>query len=294
MRVCLLGATGSIGSAVLHVLAEHGHDLLALARSDASAEKIAQGEATSFRGDIAAPEAWVTALPKIDAVIHMACDFNSEMAEVDRRLLDALLPRLAASRNKVRFIYTGGCWLFGPTRDLVTTEDSPFAPLPAFAWMVPHLRRVLASEAVHGFVVHPGMVYGGTGGVFRRFAQDAIERRVVRVVGGEAVRWPLVHCDDLAKLYALVLERAAPRSAYLGVAVDGFPVGRIARAIGSHFGAVATAPEIVSVDTAARELGEWARGYACDQLLSGAKARRELGWAPKHNDPEADVLGLAA
>jgi nucleoside-diphosphate-sugar epimerase len=34
----------------------------------------------------------------------------------------------------------------------------------------------------------------------------------------------------------------------------------------------------------AAELGEWARGYALDQQLSGAKARRELGWEPKHLD----------
>jgi aminoglycoside N3'-acetyltransferase len=34
---------------------------------------------------------------------------------------------------------------------------------------------------------------------------------------------------------------------------------------------------------------EWARGYAIDQRMSGAKARRELGWSPRHTDPIADI-----
>jgi hypothetical protein len=36
--------------------------------------------------------------------------------------------------------------------------------------------------------------------------------------------------------------------------------------------------EIISTETIAAELGAWAKGYALDQRLSGAKARRELGW----------------
>ena len=46
---------------------------------------------------------------------------------------------------------------------------------------------------------------------------------------------------------------------------------------------------IRSADEAAAELGEWARGYAIDQRMSGDKARRELGWKPVHTDPVADV-----
>jgi hypothetical protein len=41
-------------------------------------------------------------------------------------------------------------------------------------------------------------------------------------------------------------------------------------------------PQIISADAIAAELGEWARGHALDQRLSGAKAARELGWMPKH------------
>ncbi len=278
MRVFLLGATGTIGSAVLRELVGRGHEVAALARSEASAAWIRAHKATAVSGDIERPKRWVADLAPVDGVIHMACDFASDMAAIDRHLLDVLLPHLGSQPKRARFLYTGGGWLFGPTGDAVATEEWPFKPLPAFAWMVPHLQRLLGSADVEGIVIHPAMVHGGAGGVLRRFARDAAEGRPVRVVGSENVRWPLVHCDDLAALYALALEGAAAGSSWLGAAVEGCLVGRIARAFSQDI-------EIVSADTIAAELGEWARGYGCDQQLSGGKARRALGWAPLHGVP---------
>jgi nucleoside-diphosphate-sugar epimerase len=291
--VLVLGGTGLIGSAVLEELKARGHRVLALARSNASAEKAARLGAAVLRGDLATPETWVPALPPVDAVIHAAGDFDSNMAKIDRRLLDVLLPHLAAQPQKSRFLYTGGNWLFGATGDAVATEESVFAPLPAFAWMVAQLQRVRESGAVDGIVIHPAMVYDGNGGgVFRRFGREAIERPAVRVVGSESVHWPLERHDDLAALYALALESAPSRSTYMGVAIDAFPVGRIARAFARRFRTPHIEPEIISVDVIADERGDWARGYALDQRLSGAKARRELGWAPRSLDPEAEIAAL--
>ena len=292
MRVFVLGGTGSIGSAVVQALIRRGHDVLALARSDISAAKTNEVGATPILGDIAAPEPWTQRLPPVDAVIHMACDFSTAMGAIDRRLLDALLPALAAQPNRPRLLYTGGCWLFGATGDAVATEATPFSPFPAFAWMVPNLQRLLEASEVDGIVIHPAMVYAGGGGVFRRFARDAVERDAVRVVAGERVRWPLVHAEDLAGLYALALEGAPARSSYIGAAIDGLAVGRIARAFARRFGTRRPEPQIISPDAIACELGEWARGYALDQQLSGAKARRELGWTPKHFDPETEIANL--
>src|SRR5262249_25532762 len=132
VRVFVLGGTGSIGTAVVRELAARGHDVTGLARSEASASKFRQYGPAALAADIAAPERWTKALPRLDAVIHMACDFQSDMAAVDRRLLDALLPALAAQPDRPRLVYTGGCWLFGATHGELATEETPFAPLPAF------------------------------------------------------------------------------------------------------------------------------------------------------------------
>lgn len=293
MLVLVLGGTGLIGSAVVQELRARGHRVLALARSNASAEKAARLGAAVLQGDIATPETWVPALPPVDAVIHAAADSDSNMATIDRQLLDVLLPHLAAQLQKPRFLYTGGNWLFGATGGAVATEESAFAPLAAFAWMVPQSQRVRESSAVDGIVIHPAMVYDDKGGgAFRGFRREAVERPALRVVGSESVHWPLVRHDDLATLYALALESAPSRSTYLGVAIDAFPVGRIARAFARRFGTPHVEPEIISADVIAGERGEWARGYALDQRLSGAKARRELGWAPRSLDPETEIAAL--
>jgi nucleoside-diphosphate-sugar epimerase len=292
LRVLVLGGTGSIGSAVVRELINRGHQVHGLARSEASATKLASLGATPLPGDIVSPETWTGRLPQLDAVVHAACDFDSDMGAIDRRLLDRLLPALGAQANKARFITTGGCWLFGATGDGVGTEAAALDPLPAFSWMVPHLSRVLAASEVDGIVIHPAMVYAANGGVFDRFARDAVERDAVRVVGGEDIRWPLVHADDLASLYALALERAPARSTWIGAANDGVPVGQIARAFARRLGTRDLNPEIMSADAAAAEWGEWARGYARDQRLSGTKAQRELGWQPKHLDPESEIASV--
>ena len=166
MQVLILGGTGSIGAPVVRALVGRGHRVIALARSDSSATKAASLGANPLGGDIAEAERWLPALPPLDAVVHLACDFGSDMVDVDRRLLDRLLPHLAAQPNQATFIYTGGCWLFGATGDDVANEQAPFRPLPAFAWMVPHLQRVLESEGVAPIVIHPAMVYEPAAGVF--------------------------------------------------------------------------------------------------------------------------------
>jgi nucleoside-diphosphate-sugar epimerase len=292
MHVFVLGGTGFIGSAVVRTLIARGHAVLALARSDASMARLCESGAVPCAGDITRPASWIAGLPKVDAVVHAACDVSADMGAMDRDLLDALLPALAARANRPRFIYTGGCWLFGATGDRIATEATPFDPLPAFAWMVPQLQRILSDPGIQGIVLHPAMVYAASGGVFNRFARDAVERPAIRVMQSQEIRWPLVHREDLASLYALALERAVAGSSYIGATIDGVTVGRIARAYARRFGTLNQQPQTVPADAVASELGEWARGYALDQRLSGLKARRELGWRPEHLDPEGEIAAL--
>ena len=289
MRVLVLGGTGTIGAPVVRELIRGGHEVIALARSERAAAKLVQMGARPIEGDLSTPERWLRLLPPLHAVVQTAAAFSADDEAIERRLLQTLLPFLSAASGSARFVYTGGCWLFGPNGESVTTEETPFAPLPAFAWVVPHSRLVLEAPGIKPIIIHPAMVYEPCGGVFSRFHADALERDAVRVVGSEQVRWPLVHSHDLAVLYRLALERSAPREEYIGSAVDAVPVGRIARAFARRFGTRSANPEIITEDEIAAELGEWARGYGLDQQQSGAKARRALGWEPRHLNPEREV-----
>ena len=180
--------------------------------------------------------------------------------------------------------------MYGNTGDTVACEASPFRPLDAFADSVPVVERVLSTADLRGMVIHPGMVYEPGGGVFRFMFEDARSRGRIRVIGGEDVRWPLVHQDDLGVLYVLMLEKGRPGDTYCAAAVEGFPVGRMARAIAKRFD-VSAEVGVITVQEAMNKLGVWYEGFAIDQQMSGRKATLELGWCPVHRDPVADLLG---
>jgi nucleoside-diphosphate-sugar epimerase len=154
--------------------------------------------------------------------------------------------------------------------------------------MLDSIARVQADTGLRGIVIHPAMVYERDGGVFAAYRRDIDAIGRVRVVGNESVRWPLVHRHDIGELYALALERGVPGAAYNGAAIESMPVGVIAQAMARRAG-IPHSPLIRSADEVVAEWGEWARGYALDQRMSGDKARSELGWLPRHTDPMTDV-----
>ena len=147
---------------------------------------------------------------------------------------------------------------------------------------------VLEAPQVRGIVIHPAMVYERDGGVLAGFREDLSTFGRVRIFGDENIRWPMVHRADIGELYALALERAPRGASYNGAAVDSITVGALARAMARRAGAETT-PLVRSIDEGVAELGEWVRGFAIDQRMSGAKARRELQWLPVHTDPVADL-----
>jgi len=294
MKVFLSGGTGSIGAAIVKVLIERGHEVVALGRSDTACSALRKAGAQPLKGDLTTPADWIDICDDVDAVIHAAAVWGEQMGEVDRQFVDQVLPRLALAKqnalskqNKV-FIYTGGCWMYGQTADLVANEQSSFDPLPDFAWAVDTIKRVLSAKNVRAMVIHPAMVYERNGGVFEHIIEDAKQLGYVRVVGSETVRWPLIHREDLAILYVLMMERGNHGDVYNAATNDGVCIGEISRALARRLG---VSPDLVVIDVqqALKEIGSWAEGYALDQQMSGQKAREELGWRPEFEDVFAVV-----
>jgi len=283
MRVLVLGGTGSIGSAIVRELLAAGHHVLGLARSANSARILSEQGVSIVSGDIRDPSAWSGIITEVDGVIHAAATFSQDMDEIDKELVCALIDAAKHASAPPRFIYTGGCWLYGETGDSVATEDTPFHPIGPFASAIDSGTMITATPYLEGMIVHPAMVYERDGGVFGRFAEEAKSGVQIGMVGSAQTRWPLVHKDDLAVLYRLVLEKGLRGSSYNGATEHGVRVGDIVEAISARF-KLPSRPLIRSVEEAVAEYGDWAAGFALDQQMSGQKARAELGWTPKHTD----------
>ena len=289
MRVLVLGATGSIGTAVARALNTAGHAVLALCRSDTSEAALKDLGYATLRGDLRKPADWAGIVNEVEGVVQVAVTFTEDMGAVDRDVIDALIDAAVPSAPPCRFLYTGGCWLYGATGDDVATEDSPFHPIPSFAWMVENAERLTASGKFSTAVIHPAMVYHRAGGVFTRFLEKAKAGDPIEVWGGPETRWPLVHRDDLATAYRLLLENPDLRGHFNVSAETGVPVGRIVAAIAEKHDAPRETV-IRSKEDLVAEQGAWAEGPTLDQQMASEKLREACKWHPRYEAFETSDL----
>jgi nucleoside-diphosphate-sugar epimerase len=280
MRIFLTGASGYIGSAVGERLRAAGHQVIGLARSDASATKLRQASISPVPGDFANPSSIGAAARSADGTISLATTYDPK---IDGPAVDAILNALAGSNKP--FIYTSGIWSYGDTRGEVVDENSPTRPAALVAWRQMVEDRVLqaADRGIRTAVIQPAIVYGRGGGIPAGFVESARSQGAAQFVGNGENRWPFVHVDDLADLYLLALEKAPPGTLLLGVSGPSYQVRDVAAAASRGAGAegrTAAWP----LEEARKTLGPYADALALDQRASGKRAETLLGWRPSRPD----------
>ena len=285
MRVFLTGATGYIGSAVADRLRAAGHEVAGLARSDASAAKVAAAGISPVRGDFSDPESVGDAAGAAGGVISTATTYDPA---IDGPAIDSILQALAGSNKP--FIYTSGIWSHGDTGGKVVDETSPPKPAELVKWRQAVEDRVLqgARRGIRTVVIRPAIVYGRGGGIPAGFVDSARSEGVAQYVGTGENRWPFVHVDDLAELYLLALEKAPPGTLLLGVNGPSFRVREVAEAASRGAGGDGRTAGS-SVEQARGKLGAYADALVLDQQASGKRARELLGWRPHRPDVLEDM-----
>jgi nucleoside-diphosphate-sugar epimerase len=280
MKVLVTGATGYIGSAIVEALQASGHQVIGLARSDTSVNKLASHQIQAIRGDLHDPESIVKAVRQVDAVIHAASTGDAEMPRTEKMAVESILNALNGTGKT--FIYTTGLWLLGNTNGRVATEDSPLDPTPLIAWRAELESSVLQARARHirTIVIRPALVYGRGGGIIAMMVQAGRQDGVVQYVGTGENHWTLVHVDDLANCYVAALEKA--KSGSLFIAADD-RVMRL-REIAEWVSQAAGIPgqfQSWPLDEARAAMGAFADALALDQQATGAKAKQVLHWQPQ-------------
>ena len=279
-RIFVTGATGYVGGAVAARLARQGHQVFGLTRRRASAAALEAAGITPVIGDLTEENGWVGVLQNCDIAVHTAFDGDAGPARADHAALDAI--RTAALDGRVRrVIYTSGLWVYGHGLDGFADEATPLAPLALAQWRSAHeeIALDLSAHEVSVVILRPGMVYGEHRGILGGWFAEASEHRTVTYPGDGSQHWSTVHRDDLADAYALALEHGAAGERYNLCDESHATVKDMAEAV-----ARATRSKTVSLpaDELVRRHGAFGEALLNDLSASSAKARRELGWVPRH------------
>jgi nucleoside-diphosphate-sugar epimerase len=281
MRVFVTGGTGLIGSAVVTELLAHGHAVLALARSDASARAAEAAGAQPLRGALADSGALRSGAAQADGVIHLA--FGNDFSSPDAVALSVA--------EETAALQTLGQELEGSDRPFVTVSGTPWVPgrvsteadpLPTDGPVGGRGRAVnavlgLAARGVRSTAVRmPRTVHNnGTGGFAGLLTTIARQSGVSGYPGDGTQRWPAVHALDAAVLFRLALEQAEAGTAWHAVADEGDQVRDIAAVIGRRL-------NLPAKSVPAQTYGPLGPIFAADQPSSSDRTRQALGWEPKH------------
>ncbi|MBM7804010.1 nucleoside-diphosphate-sugar epimerase [Curtobacterium luteum] len=277
MQVFVTGASGWIGRALTADLVAHGHEVVGLARSDASADRIRAVGGEAVLGDVADHDLVVEHARRADAVAHLAftLDFDEFEATIDNEVaLSARLGAALAGSGTAVFAASGT-----PTNaDGIATEADaldPDGPAGARARTTTAVLALAEQGVRAGIVRMPRTVHGAgdSNGLIASLVQLDRQLGVAAYVGEGANRWPAVHVTDAARLFRLALESAPAGSVLHAVAEEGVPMRAVAESIARRTG---LPPAAVDPST----LGVFGALLGGDQPASSARTRALVGWEP--------------
>lgn len=324
MKTLVTGATGFLGSHVVELLVEQGHEVRALARRTSDISHLKTTGASIVFGDVEDIESLRPAVQSVDVVIHTAArvmpgwgawpDFESCIIKGTENLLKA------SSKAKVsRFLQFSTITVYGKAcgRGIPANESTrcevDFKPENYYDYAKLEADRLAFmyhdGDRLQVSAVRPGWVYGPRD----RLLSDRIYRQlhmpIVVLPGTANPRIPLVYATDVADcvVRAATSDRAAGHvynvappyeirfRDFVGTMAKalGRPEPRLSVPFGIAYGACAIA-EVWARLRRAKEMPFLTRSairFCNTELLADAsKAREELGWEPKVSVEEGTRL----
>src|ERR1700712_3515443 len=293
MHVFVTGGTGHSGPYIISDLIAAGHEVTALARSDAAAAAVSALGAKVRHGSLEDLEGLKQAAAAADGVIHVAHRQDliptggiNAVAAAELQIMLAYGEALAGSGKP---LVTSGSIGSPGGEDLgrpATEEDPPLAGGEPYS----HTLRVrnivettvigLAAKGVRSSVVRiPEIMHSTTdnAGFLPLLIGLAKAKGIVGYPGDGTNRWAAVHTRDLATVFRLALEKGAAGRSWHAVADEGIAYREIAEAIGSRLKLPAV-PIPADVLMLPGYFGFLANLVTLHPPASNAITRQVLGW----------------
>ncbi len=294
MRVFLTGASGAIGSRLVPQLIDAGHEVTGTHSSPSSAELLRRLGAKPVRLDLLDADAVHTAVlgAEPEAIVHEATALakvkfgrnmdkvTAKTSELRTKGTDTLLA--AAREAGVRRFVAQSVASFsryaregGP----VKTEDDPLDPTPPKGFRQSAAAMTYLEQAVTdfgGIALRYGVFYGAA----NDGTIEPVRKRQFPIVGDGDGIWSWIHLDDAAAATVLALEHDGPAIYNIvddepAAVRDWLPVlaqslrAKPPRRFPTWLARLLAGEPVTVMSTEARG-------------ASNAKAKRELGWTPRH------------
>lgn len=287
MRVLITGGAGFIGSHIVDLLLEKGHEVLVVDNLSTGKRENVNPGARLVHLDIGDPalidvarEFEPEAISHVAAQASVAVSMTDPTKDAQTNILGGLNVYKAAIESGCKqFVYitTGGA-LYGPPDYLPCDENHPIRPMSAYGlskWTLEQYLKILLPPGIPLKVLRLANIYGprqdpyGEAGVIAIFAARMIADQPVYIFGdGEQTR-DFVYVGDVARAHDDVM--GAPESLTVNVS-SAAPLS-----VNDLF-------EMMAEETGYRHeavhQGERA-GDIKHSVLSNDRAREILGWEPK-------------
>jgi nucleoside-diphosphate-sugar epimerase len=225
MRVLVTGANGFVGARVAAALAAQGHDVRAMLRPGAEADRLLAPGITRVEGDVTVPASLTACVAGMDAVVHAAGVKQAARAATYHRINaegTAHLALAARAAGVKRFVLVSSLAAQGPSpagqpHRGVGSE----APINEYGRSKLAAEQRLASIFLNDYVIlRPCLIFGPGDPHLLLWAQ-MVRNRLVPVVADLEVSF--MHVDDFAALVCAVLAHPAPPPGPFFVS-DGQPI----------------------------------------------------------------------
>jgi nucleoside-diphosphate-sugar epimerase len=248
MRVLVTGHQGYIGSVMMPLLLEAGHDVVGLDTGlyEACSFGDRRHEVAGIRLDIRDVEPHH--LDGFEAVIHLAALSNDPLGDLDPQLTydinhqaSVRLARAARQAGVERFLFASSCSLYGASgSDAPLTEEAPFNPVTPYGEskvLVEQDVSTLATDTFSPVFFRNATAYG----VSPYLRVDIMVNNLVgyAVTTGEVLiksdgsPWrPLVHVEDICRAFVAALDadrgRTHNQAFNVGLTEENFRVWEVA------------------------------------------------------------------
>ncbi|HWO46445.1 MAG TPA: NAD-dependent epimerase/dehydratase family protein [Solirubrobacterales bacterium] len=318
LNVAVTGPTGEIGKPLLTELERRDEvgEVLGMARRPFDPAEEGWEKVSYRRGDILDRGALAALFDGVDVAVHLAFAIFGSREETRKVNLEGTRNVFeAAIRAGVsRLVYASSVAAYGfhPDNPQPLTEEVPARGSESFYYSAQKaelealLDELLPGSGVEAYVFRPCIVAGPRATMLIEQTVDAVRagdpvpllRRGIEklpllspVLPDPGVPVQLVHHDDVARAMAAAICGDGPPGAYNLAGQGEVRVADIARELGWR--SVPVPRVAVGAGTAAaRRFSfassrlEWAIAADTPVLMDASKARRDLGWQPRHDAAE--------